>query len=87
MYFDIRLWHFTLGLRHRIWISVLYGLLGALCGLLRLALLGWLIAQVFIGQPILDLKFEISLIVLVMMLRGVFEYLRTLMVIPFQDIH
>ncbi len=55
MYFDRRLWGFTRGVRLRIFGAVALGVLAVLLGIARLALLGWLIAQVFSGTTLSDL--------------------------------
>ena len=52
MYFDRRLWGFTRGVRLRIFAAVALGVLAVLLGLARLALLGWLRAQVFYGTSL-----------------------------------
>ncbi len=78
MYFDPRLWAFTQGMRWRIALSVLIGLLAAAVGVGRLALLGWLIAKVFQGAALADLVWPIVLVAVVMVLRGVLEYARTM---------
>ena len=78
MYFDSRLWAFTHGVRGRIAWSVLIGLVAAFVGLARLALLGWLIAKVFQGAAWNELLLPITVVALVMSLRGIFEYVRTM---------
>ncbi len=78
MYFDKRLWAFTVGLRWRIALSVVVGLLAAAVGVGRLALLGWLIARVFQGAGLDELTVPIVLVAVVMVLRGVLEYVRTM---------
>ena len=50
MQFETRLWSFTQGVRGRIAISVLIGMIAAALGVIRLALLGWLIGLIFLGQ-------------------------------------
>ncbi|MBL8705413.1 MAG: ABC transporter ATP-binding protein [Rhodospirillales bacterium] len=55
MYFDRRLWQFTAGIRHRIAFAALLGLLSAMAGIARLALLGWLIAAAIDGKPMAEL--------------------------------
>ena len=55
MYFDLRLWGFTRGVRLRILGAVALGVLGVLFGIARLALLGWLIAEVFSGTGFSEL--------------------------------
>ena len=52
MYFDLRLWSYTKGVRGRIYGAVAIGILAVLFGIARLALLGWLIAKVFKGVPL-----------------------------------
>ena len=78
MYFDKRLWAFTRGLRWRIALSVVVGLAAAAVGVGRLALLGWLIARVFQGAGLDELMVPIVLVGVVMVLRGVLEYVRTM---------
>ena len=78
MYFDRRLWRFTEGVRGRIALSVVVGMFAALGGVARLALLGWLIAQVFRGATLAELVLPILLVAGVMGLRGVLEYVRTM---------
>ncbi|MEC9154173.1 MAG: hypothetical protein VYA59_14380, partial [Pseudomonadota bacterium] len=51
MYFDLRLWVFTKGVRGRIFGAVAIGVLATIFGIARLALLGWLIVKVFQGVP------------------------------------
>ncbi|MCC6471530.1 MAG: ABC transporter ATP-binding protein [Alphaproteobacteria bacterium] len=51
MYLDRRLWRFTQGVRHRIAAAAAIGLLSAIAGIARLALLGWLIAAAIAGKP------------------------------------
>ncbi len=78
MYLDNRLWAFTKGVRERIAFSVVIGLLATVAGIARLALLGWLIARVFQGEPLSVLFWPIVLIGLVMVARGALEYLHVM---------
>ncbi len=78
MFLDWRLWKFTEGLRHRVAAAVVVGLLAAIVGMGRLALLGWLLAQVFTGAPLGELMWPVVLIALVMVLRGALEYWRNM---------
>lgn len=78
MFLDYRLWQFTKGLRWRIAGAVGVGLLAALVGIGRLALLGWLLAQVFAGAPAQALILPASLVAVVMVLRGGLEYWRNM---------
>lgn len=76
MHFEPRLWSFTEGVRLRIACTVAIGLVSVGLGVARLALLGWLIGQVFLGREIGQLLAPIALIAVVMLLRGVFEHWR-----------
>ena len=78
MQFDIRLWSFTVGVRGRIAFSVLIGMLATALGVVRLALLGWLIGLIFLGQSFEELILPIVLAAFVMLLRGFFEHWRTM---------
>ena len=78
MQFDLRLWEFTKGVRGRIAISVLIGITASTLGVLRLALLGWLIGLIFVGQSIENLLLPFFFTALIMLLRGFFEHWRTL---------
>ena len=78
MYFDLRLWGYTIGVRLRIFSAVAIGILGVLFGIARLALLGWLIARVFQGTPLDQLILPVVGIATVMVVRGGLEYLRTM---------
>jgi len=79
MYLDRRLWLFTEGVRARIVATIILGLLAATAGVARLALLGWLLAKIFTGEPIADLVLPFILTAVVMVLRGALEYVRTMM--------
>jgi ABC-type multidrug transport system fused ATPase/permease subunit len=78
MHFEPRLWKFTEGVRLRIAGSVAVGLVSVALGVARLALLGWLIGQVFAGRPLAELVPSIALIAGIMVLRGVAEYGRVM---------
>ncbi|WP_225770470.1 ABC transporter ATP-binding protein [Inquilinus sp. Marseille-Q2685] len=78
MHFEPRLWRFTEGVRLRIVWAVAIGLVSVALGVARLALLGWLIGQVFAGRPLAGLVPSIALIAGVMVLRGVFEHWRVM---------
>jgi ATP-binding cassette subfamily C protein CydCD len=78
MHFEPRLWKFTEGVRLRIAAAVAVGLVSVALGVARLALLGWLIGQVFAGQPLAELVPSIVLIAGIMVLRGVAEYGRVM---------
>ncbi|MGF6226858.1 ABC-type multidrug transport system fused ATPase/permease subunit [Inquilinus ginsengisoli] len=78
MHFEPRLWKFTEGVRLRIAAAVAVGLVSVALGVARLALLGWLIGQVFAGRPLAELVPSIVLIAGIMVLRGVAEYGRVM---------
>jgi len=78
MYFDMRLWAYTEGLRHRIAAAVLLGLLSAVLGIARLGLLGWVIARVFDGAGLGDLVALIALVAATMVARGVVDHARAM---------
>jgi ATP-binding cassette, subfamily B, bacterial len=78
MHMERRLWSFTDGVRGRIAWAVVVGLASVASGVARLALLGWLIAEIFSGHDLASLALPIALIALVMVLRGVLEHARTM---------
>ena len=78
MYFDPRLWPFTKGVRLRIASAVLVGLLAAAVGIGRLALLGWLLGQVWRGTPFDQLILPFCIVAASMLLRGWLEYWRNM---------
>ena len=78
MFFDLRLWQFTKGVRGRIAGAVMIGLLAAALGIARLALLGWLLAKVFRGEPLDAMIMPFAAVAGVMALRGGLEYWRNM---------
>ncbi|WP_428666730.1 ABC transporter ATP-binding protein [Reyranella sp.] len=76
MHIEPRLLAFTKGIRLRIVAAVALGLLSVGLGVARLALLGWLIGQVFAGRDIWSLEAPILSIAAVMVLRGAAEHWR-----------
>ena len=78
MYFDRRLWGFTKGVRGRIFWAVFVGLISAAVGVARLALLGWLLAKIFRGDPADALVGPFILVAVIMSLRGFLEYVRNM---------
>ena len=78
MYFDFGLWPFTRGVRLRILLAVAVGLVAAVFGVARLALLGWLLGLVFKQAPLADLMLPFLLVAVVMLIRGVLEYGRNM---------
>ena len=55
MFFDSRLWQFTEGVRLRIAAAVAVGIAASFVGVVRLALLGWMLANIFAGAPASEL--------------------------------
>jgi ATP-binding cassette subfamily B protein len=79
MYFDPRLWPFTSHVRGRIAASVGVGLVASALGVARLALLGWLLGLVIAGVSFHTVALAAVAVALVIVLRGVAEYVRTMM--------
>ncbi|HXW23318.1 MAG TPA: ABC transporter ATP-binding protein [Xanthobacteraceae bacterium] len=78
MYFDRRLWQLTRGMRWRILVTVLMGLVSAAVGIARFALLGWLLALVFRGAPAAALILPAAAVAGAVLLRGLLEHERTM---------
>ena len=78
MFVDQRLWGFTEGVRGRIVLVVVAGILAAVVGILRLALLGWLVAALYRGASLAELGPAVALVAGVMVLRGALEHWRTM---------
>jgi ATP-binding cassette subfamily C protein CydCD len=78
MYFDRRLWALTTGVRGRIAATVLVGLAAVVAGIARLALLGWLLARVLAGEPLVTLVPAILLTAAALAGRSALDYARTM---------
>ena len=76
MHFDMRLWGFTRGVRSRIALCVLIGLVGVCLGVARLALLGWLLGRIIVGDSLAEIAVPAVAIAAVMVARGVVEHWR-----------
>ncbi|NKC14089.1 MAG: ATP-binding cassette domain-containing protein [Gammaproteobacteria bacterium] len=76
MFFDRRLWRLTAGSRGAMAYCVLIGIFAAVVGIVRLGLLGWLIAQIYAGHALSDLVLPIVVVALVMLVRGWLEHWR-----------
>src|SRR3954469_20688944 len=77
MHFDRRLWELTRGLRGRIALTILIGLLASGFGIARFVLLGALLARVFAGAGaavLIGLAIGVAVAVL---LRGFLDHART----------
>ncbi len=78
MYFDLRLWRLTRGLRGRIGASVLLGLAALAVGIARFVFLGRFLAGVFRGAPTAALVAPLLAAAACIMLRAVFDDARTM---------
>ena len=78
MYLDPRLWAFTAGVRGRIAVTVLVGLAAVAAGIARLALLGWLLGRVLLGEPLAELVPAIVLTAVALAVRSALDYARTM---------
>ncbi len=74
MYFDLRLFAMTQGVRLRILLAALIGLAGLPVSLGRLALSGVVIAGVIQGRPLESLVQPLIVISLLIVLRAVIQY-------------
>jgi len=79
MYFDFRLWHLTRGLRGRIALGVLLGLLSLCAGIARFVFLGTMLARVLQGAATSELLAPAAGVVASVLLRAVMEHQRTLL--------
>ncbi len=77
MYFDLRLWRMTAGLRGRIALAVLLGLLALGCGIARFVFLGQFLARVFRGAPAADLVPPLVATAVAIVLRAALDHART----------
>ncbi len=76
MYFDRRLWDLTSGVRGRIALGVLVGVLAVSAGIARLALLGWLLAGILGGDPLEAIVPLALVVVIVMVARAALDHAR-----------
>ncbi|MGI9336675.1 MAG: ABC transporter transmembrane domain-containing protein, partial [Gammaproteobacteria bacterium] len=79
MFYNSRLWPFTLGVRGRLAGTVAVGVLAAGVGIARLALLGWLLAKVYAGEGLAAIALPAALVGGLMLARGVLEYARAML--------
>src|SRR4051812_12681573 len=77
MHFDRRLWELTRGLRGRIALTILIGLLASGFGIARFVLLGALLARVFTGASARVLIGLAAGVAVAVVLRGIFDHVRT----------
>ena len=77
MYFDRRLWQLTRGLRGRIALAILIGLVASGFGIARFVLLGALLARVFNGAGAAVLAVLAIGVAAMVMLRAMLDHART----------
>src|SRR5579863_10175037 len=78
LYFDLRLWQLTRGMRWRIVATVLMGLVAAIVGVARFVFLGTLIALVYRGAPGTALILPAAAVAAVALVRAFLEHERTM---------
>ena len=78
MYFDLRLWRMTSGLRGRIGLAVVLGLLALACGIARFVFLGQFLARVFRHAPTAELVVPLVATALTILLRAALDHTRTM---------
>ena len=78
MYFDRRLWQLTRGLRGWIALAVLLGLIAAVVGIARFAVLGVLLSQVFNGAGFWAVAIPALGVAVAVVLRGIVDHHRTM---------
>ena len=78
MHFETRLWQFSKGVRLRISYAVLIGLVATALGIARLALMGWLIGRIFVGDSLQQLALPLLVVAFVIVLRCLFEHWRAM---------
>ena len=78
MHFDVRLWRMTRGLRGRIALSILIGLLALAIGIARFAFLGQFLARLFRGAPTAHLVVPLVGALAAILLRPWLDHVRTM---------
>ena len=76
MYFNKRLFSFTLGFRTQLAAAVLLGLLTATAGVSRLALSGYAVALVFTGSPNSTIIYAIAGVFISIVVRAISQYFK-----------
>ncbi len=77
MHFDIRLWRMTAGLRGRIVLGIVLGLLALAIGIARFAFLGQFMARLFAGAPGAALAIPLVATLVAILLRPWLDHVRT----------
>jgi ATP-binding cassette, subfamily B, bacterial len=78
VYFDRRLWGLTRGLRLWVALAILLGLLAAVVGIARFAILGILLSRVFAGGGLAALALPVAGVAAAVILRGFIEHRRAM---------
>jgi ATP-binding cassette subfamily C protein CydCD len=76
VYFNLRLWAMTEGLRPAIFLAAAVGLIAMGIGIARLAIIGIVIARLFQGEAFSSIVVPLVLVAALILLRGVFQYVR-----------
>jgi len=76
MYFDLRLWQLTSGLRLTMLAGVALGMLALAAGIARFAFLGVALAQVFAGAGLADVALPLAGAVAAVLLRSLLDHAR-----------
>ncbi len=79
MHFDLRLWRMTVGLRWRIALGVLLGLLALGIGIARFAFLGQFLARLFRSAPAAELVMPLAATFVAILLRAWLDDARTML--------
>ncbi len=78
MHFDLKLWRMTAGLRGRIALAILLGLLALAVGIARFALLGQFLARLFHNAPAIELAIPLVATAAAILLRAWLDDSRTM---------
>jgi thiol reductant ABC exporter CydC subunit len=79
VHFDLRLWRMTVGLRWRIALGVLLGLLALAIGIARFAFLGQFLARLFRSAPAAELVTPLAATLVAILLRAWLDDARTML--------
>ncbi len=79
MFFDSRLWQLTKGSRGAVVQAVIIGVVASVVGIVRLGLLGWLLAKVFNGATTRELLTPSLIVAGAMVARGALEHWRKML--------
>jgi ATP-binding cassette subfamily C protein CydCD len=78
MHFDLSLWRMTAGLRWRIALGIVLGLLSLAIGIARFAFLGQFLARLFRAAPASELAFPLAATLAAILLRSWLDHVRTM---------